>query len=667
MRDDLTRTNTRIRRELRATRAEAEGLGRAGKVAGAGAVEAQRGVTGLSRSLPTANAGVTGLADRLGRGLVTAAKAGAIALGVATTAVIGFGLKSAANLETSRVQLEAITGSAGAAQDAFAFLKTLDPNAPFDIGQLLAGTTTLANFGFEAQALQKTIQGVVDVASTSTDPQALERIAIAVGQIHQSGALMSQDLNQLIAAGAPVGEAMQKAFGMTVAEFKRAQESGSVGADPDAFLEALFGLRAGVAEQVATNTLTGLLSSVRSRVMFELSDATSPLVESLKASLPAIEELIGTALREVLPPLVELGGTLIDLLVKALPLAVPILKALADGVQTLVGAALPGFGMLEPVIGEIVDGIGTLVTALVPVMPDLVRAFVGLVLVLPDLLELLADLITMTAPIVGLVADLLEFDSVRGVLAGLLAGMLAFRAIGGVIGALNGFAGGLFNIAGGGRAAAGTGIFGGGGMSGAGGATAGAAGLGRGVAGMAGLGIAGLAVGQFGDRLSGARGGTVGEDLSMVGTSAAAGALIGTSIAPGIGTLIGGGIGAGIGGGVALGGHVADWLGLGKSGPSGPSAQDRSDAGLEALFADRPDLRMQAAAGAFGPRLATITGGAGAEAVGARGGGGTTVVDAGTVVYGGVNVNNPTDDVDVVRALERHQRDGVERARTGGP
>lgn len=512
LRDELSAPLRGVQAEVRGVRREVERLNRE-------QVRTGRGVTGLGRTvdrlgtrLNRVGDSVAGLSSRLSRGLVTAAKVGGVALAGLAAGLGLFGARTAANLETAMVSLEAITGSAKAAEASFDFLKRLDPKAPFDIGQLLQLQTVLASSGLEGRALERSIQGVVDVASATANPgENLERIALAIGQIRSSGTLLTQDLNQLVQAGVPVGQALEKAFGMSLGEFRKAQASGSLGLDPDKFVESLFGMRAGVAEKVATETLTGLLSGVKSRVMLKLAEDAQPLLDSIKGSLPAIESLIGAVIDDVGPPVFRLLGQLADLLAKGVPILGPVFATALDGIGRLVAAAGPALTALEPVMADLSLALVELVDALVPVMPELVRGFVAMVGVLPDFVRLLAALVPILDPIARLVTVLLEFGPIRGLMAGLLTVLLGYSALAGPTKAVWGMVAAVRAL---GTAQA---------VSGAAGAAGGAAG----------------AAGRFGLPLMGAAGAhgagllTVGAlgTAAGVGVAAAGGALIGTHIA----------------------------------------------------------------------------------------------------------------------------------------
>lgn len=546
LRDELSQPLRGVRRELeRTTRSVSEQRDALGRNVRVGR-DFERGLSGIgrtasgtTRNVGDLHRGLLSMSSSLGGSVARGIRTGTLALGALGAAAGVFGLRSASQLETGRIQLEALTGSAEEAGRVFEFLKQLDPVVPFDIGQLQQATVQLSSAGIAGDALQATLRGVTDVAAATADPgQALARTTRALAQMSSAGTVLAEELNQLVDAGVAVGPAMQQAYGMTMAEFRKAQQGGGANLAPDAFFEALFGMRAGTAERVATETLTGLWSGVKSRITLRLADSASPFVTTLKDQLPALEEGVGGLLETVGPPLFTFLGDLTRTGTKLLPIIGPPLEALASGVGMLLGAAGPGLAALTPLGEQLSASIGELVTELVPVMPDLVDLFIALVGVAPEFIGLLADMVPLVGPVARLATALLAYEPVTDVMAGLLLVLLGYRAVAGLVGGLQAFAAALGYVGtqatvAGTQAQVAQGRF---------------AGLGRTAGIVGGVGGA-IAVGSLAK--SQGKKGSLGEDLALVGTGTATGAAIG-SIVPGLGTAIGAGGGAAVTGGYAI-------------------------------------------------------------------------------------------------------------------
>lgn len=431
LRNDVTPGARSVRRDIRGISDEAERLERSGLRGARGldhldrtGARTRRGMGDLHRSLLSVS-GAAG--DQLWR----ASTRGAQALGILTTATAGFGLKAASNLQQGQIQLETLLGSAQEATRVFTFLKQLDPKVPFDVGQLQQMTVQLANANITGNELFRTLQGVSDVAATTADPNlAATRVARAVAQMKSAGVILAEEINQLVDAGVAVGPALEKAYGITLAQFRKQQSQGGAQLAPEPLFAALFGMRIGSAERVATETLAGLWSGVRSRVTLKLADESSPLVQMLMSELPQIEGAVGLLLDQAGPELFGFVGDIIGLLTDALPAAAPVLTAIFGGLGSLLSAAGPGLRALEPLAGEVGDGIADVFRELAPLMPDLVATFGAWLGILPEFLEVGGDVARVLLFIVGGVTDLMGImPGGERVAATLLWTLLGYRAL----------------------------------------------------------------------------------------------------------------------------------------------------------------------------------------------------------------------------------------------
>jgi tape measure domain-containing protein len=551
MRDELSRPLAGVRRELVATQMAARRLGHvAGRDAAGGLLRTERATGRLRTMLGNAHGRVLSMSSALGRTLVRGATAAAVALGAASAAATFFGLKAASTLENGLVALESLTGSAEKAQSVFSMLKELDVEVPFDLAQMQHAAVALISIGTPLSDLREQLVGISNITAGTADPQqSFSRIVRAITQMRSLGRVSAEELNQLVDAGVGVARFIPEAFGMSLQEARDKMERGH-DFDPELLINAMFGSTEGFAAR-AQQTLTGMLSSLRSTVMVEMSDASSPLLEAVKGGLPEITEGIRTMLREVAPPLVSLGVTLLGLVTRALPILAPLLGVLAQSVEMLATAGAPMLLELEPVIAEIGVALQELTRELLPVMPDLVRLFIALLRVLPAFLSVLTELIPSISALAGFAATLLEYEGVAEVLGVLLTVLLGYRALSAIVGTLYAFAGGLtaVNMAGAGGAA--------GGLGGVGGA-AGKAGIGR-FLGPAALGITGA-----GTAYGGAKSGN---SLATVGGAGLTGAALG-SVVPGVGTVLGGLGGLAVGGGFEIARNV-----FGKDSKATPAAQ----------------------------------------------------------------------------------------------
>ena len=153
-------------------------------------------------------------------------------------------------------------------------------------------------YGFNTDEAKRLTTAMTDFAAGSgASSYAMDKIALALGQIRARGTLAGQEINQLTEAGIPVREILAKSFGVTTAELVAMQEKGLIPADKaiEAIVSSLENDFGGAAARQAT-TFSGLISSLNDiksvglRTFFEGTfQAIQPLVENFvgKFSDPA--------------------------------------------------------------------------------------------------------------------------------------------------------------------------------------------------------------------------------------------------------------------------------------------------------------------------------------------------------------------------------------------
>jgi tape measure domain-containing protein len=106
-------------------------------------------------------------------------------------------------MESLRVQLEGITGSAGQAKAVFKELLALDIKTPFDIEGLAQTWIRLKNYGLEPTvAVMKSLTDGVSRLGGGTD--VLNRVSLQLGQAWAKNKLQLQDMKPMMDAGIPV-------------------------------------------------------------------------------------------------------------------------------------------------------------------------------------------------------------------------------------------------------------------------------------------------------------------------------------------------------------------------------------------------------------------------------------------------------------------------------
>ena len=151
--------------------------------------------------------------------------------------VAGFGVFQAgkfvifktAELERQTKSLEVLTGSLGNARSIIKELQQFGAVTPFTSSELVETAKRLKAFGFETEQIVDVTKRLADVAgATGAD---LGGIATAFGQIQAKGRLQGEELLQLQERGIGLQDELQKMYGMTGEEFRKALEGGRISAE----------------------------------------------------------------------------------------------------------------------------------------------------------------------------------------------------------------------------------------------------------------------------------------------------------------------------------------------------------------------------------------------------------------------------------------------------
>ena len=193
----------------------------------------ERAANGAQNSIRRTNQGIR----ETGRAADTASK-GVNRLGRAIRGLIaGFGIFQAgkfvifktAELERQTKSLEVLTGSLGNARNIISELQQFGAVTPFTSTELIETAKRLKAFGFQTEEVVDVTKRLADVAgATGAD---LGGIATAFGQIQAKGRLQGEELLQLQERGVSLQDELQKMYGLTADEFRKALEGGRISAD----------------------------------------------------------------------------------------------------------------------------------------------------------------------------------------------------------------------------------------------------------------------------------------------------------------------------------------------------------------------------------------------------------------------------------------------------
>lgn len=317
-------------------------LFRAGAIDADALAQALERVRSAGSGQPPAGGGlVGGLASQFGQfavGLVGA---------VASIATVRAAIAKMDEFEQLDIQLQAVTGSAEAGEQAFAWVKDFAAKTPFDVQQVAQAFVMLKNNGLDP--MDGTLASISDTAAKYT--QGSDGMIRVIGQLTQAygkGKIQAEDMNILAEQGVPVWAALAGAMGKSEEEVRQLSTTGRLGKDAvKALIEELGRMSDGQAA-AKMQSLTGLWSNF----VDSISNAVDTLrraggLDPLKAALSGVNEALDAlktsgALDAFMGKLGETLGVAGGVFTQLMGLASDVLGAIGeawDGLTSAVGGA----------------------------------------------------------------------------------------------------------------------------------------------------------------------------------------------------------------------------------------------------------------------------------------------------------------------------------------
>lgn len=215
--EDAARVTAELQRRIQALRAEMGG--------------AQDAAKGAASAVKALGDGVDGAGSKIG-----AAANKAVAW---TGAFVGLGqlkqvaaavLETGSSFEQLERRLASILGGTDKAREAFAMLKDLAQQTPFDVQGLTEAYAKLSAFGLKPTREQ--MLAMADTAATlGGGTEMLEGVTLALGQAWTKGKLQGEEILQLAERGVPAWDLLAQATGKNVQELQKMSEAGQLGRD----------------------------------------------------------------------------------------------------------------------------------------------------------------------------------------------------------------------------------------------------------------------------------------------------------------------------------------------------------------------------------------------------------------------------------------------------
>ncbi len=141
-------------------------------------------------------------------------------------AMLAFPLKMAANYERLRIQMQALTGDAQKGNEIFERTVRLASETPLEVTQIATGVSRLMGFGRAANDAMEDIKMLGDVTMVTGGD--LQLAMIAYGQAAGEGRIMTRDLTQLVNAGVPIFQMLEKVVDTSGTSIKEMASEGKL-------------------------------------------------------------------------------------------------------------------------------------------------------------------------------------------------------------------------------------------------------------------------------------------------------------------------------------------------------------------------------------------------------------------------------------------------------
>ena len=165
-------------------------------------------------------------------------------------------------LDYMSVTYSALFGSTDIASDFMQVLQEHSVNTIFSFQQLADASKKLLAYGIDYKNLMFIMEGLTNLGAMSGDAAALDRIALALGQIYTKGKLGAEEMRQLANAYIPITDILQERFGLTGDDLKKVSD---LNLPADAVINAIVDYandHFGAVGDAAMLTITGIQNKI---------------------------------------------------------------------------------------------------------------------------------------------------------------------------------------------------------------------------------------------------------------------------------------------------------------------------------------------------------------------------------------------------------------------
>lgn len=281
-------------------------------------------------------------------------------------------------LDYARITYSALFGSVDLADDFTAALQEHAVNTIFDYQQLAAVSKKLLAYGIEYENLMYIMEGLTNLGAMSGDAAAMDRIALALGQIKTTGYLTATEMRQLANAYVPIYDIVKESFGLSG---KQMESIGDLKLPAEQVINAVVEYandKFGAVGDAAMYTITGLQNRIVDTLKVVGVEMIQPLSTAYKSFLVYVSnglEKIREAFKadgisgvfEVLVPdesKRQLISHFLDNIKKMFYSLISVGKVAAEIFSNFAHVFMTAFNILGPVVMSVVDVLAALTNAM---------------------------------------------------------------------------------------------------------------------------------------------------------------------------------------------------------------------------------------------------------------------------------------------------------------
>lgn len=188
-----------------------------------------------------------------------------VAAGLATKLVVAEPVSYADSMTTASIAFETMLGSAEASAKMMSDIMDFAKKTPFDTSGLISSTQQMMAFGFEADETLGYMEKIGNVMSAmGKGEEGIDSVTRALGQMRATGRVNAQDMMQLTSVGIKAWDYLAKGMGKSVAEVRKMSEDGEIAAET-AITHIMKGLEEfdGMMDKMSNRTVSGLWSNIK--------------------------------------------------------------------------------------------------------------------------------------------------------------------------------------------------------------------------------------------------------------------------------------------------------------------------------------------------------------------------------------------------------------------